>query len=191
MGESMKRMRYQKFSRLCKPSSEAVQKTVDKADGGVCQNLVQITQFCDLLLSKTVFIKRKIFESIRRNLEIHKTLLAGPSDCLPAKKGGKASLPVWLTKTWSGVFLKHRAASPPLSQTLSTGQRRPSSASGTPSGGGWCSLSRALWRTFWAVESIKFMQKILKVYLSWRSDQFCWINGKKEPICQELHLQLF
>ena len=35
------------------------------------------------------------------------------------------------------------------------------------------------------------MQKILKVYLSWRSDQFCWINGKKEPICQELHLQLF
>ena len=142
----------------------------------------------DLLFVKTVFIKRKIFESIRRNLEIHKTLLAGPSDCLPAKKGGKASLPVWLTKTWSGVFLKHRAASPPLSQTLSTGQRRPSSAGGTPSGGGWCSLSRALWRTFWAVESIKFMQKILKVYLSWRSDQFCWINGKKEPICQELHI---
>ena len=43
----------------------------------------------------------------------------------------------------------------------------------------------------WAVESIKFMQKILKVYLSWRSDQFCWINGKKESICQELTLQLF
>ena len=64
-------------------------KTVDKADGGVCQNLVQTTQFCDLLLSKTVFIKRKIFESINRNLEIHNTLLAGPSNCLPAKKGGK------------------------------------------------------------------------------------------------------
>ena len=46
-------------------------------------------------------------------------------------------------------------------------------------------------KDLWAVESIKFMQKILKVYLSWRSDQFCWINGKKESICQELHLQLF
>ena len=139
-------------------------------------------------LSKQFSSKGK---SLNPSGEIWKSTRLYWRDCLPAKKGGKASLPVWLTKTWSGVFLKHRAASPPLSQTLSTGQRRPSSAGWAPSGGGWCSLSRALWRTFWAVESIKFMQKILKVYLSWRSDQFCWINGKKEPICQELHLQLF
>ena len=52
-------------------------------------------------------------------------------------------------------------------------------------------LVQSFVKDLWAVESIKFMQKILKVYLSWRSDQFCWINGKKEPICQDLHLQLF
>ena len=34
-------------------------------------------------------------------------------------------------------------------------------------------LEQSFVKDLWAVESIKFMQKILKVYLGWRSDQFC------------------
>ena len=51
-------------------------KTVDKADGGVCQNLVQITQFCDLLLSKQFSVKEKSMNS-SREIWNHNTLKIG------------------------------------------------------------------------------------------------------------------
>ena len=79
--------------------------------------------------------KEKIHESLWT--EIWKSTtgpLSWPSSCFPAKKGGSVTDNV----VWR-AFLKHRAASPALSQTLSAGQRRQPSCPGwAPSGGGWC-----------------------------------------------------
>ena len=79
--------------------------------------------------------KEKIHESLWT--EIWKSTtdpLSWPSSCFPAKKGGSVTDNV----VWR-AFLKHRAASPALSQTLSAGQRRQPSCPGwAPSGGGRC-----------------------------------------------------
>jgi len=77
------------------------------------------------------------------------------------KKGGSVTDNV----VWA-CLLKHGTASPALSQTLSARQRRQPSCPGwAPSGGGQC-LSAGLCDGPLGGGVIKFMQKILKVYLS-------------------------
>ena len=142
-------------------------KTVDKADGWVCQNLVQITQFCDLLLSKTVFIKRKIFESINRNLEIHNTLLAGPSHCFPAKKGRTERHFPSDWPTWSGVSFLNTEQLLARRVTYHQQNREHYHAllGGLPDGGEGCFRQEALWRTSGQCSQSVHAENILKVYL--------------------------
>ena len=129
--------------------------------------------------------KEKIHESLWT--EIWKSTtdpLSWPSSCFPAKKGGSVTdNVVWRaflnTVQLHPLWVKHYQPDREDNQALLVG---------LPVGEG-DALVQSFVKDLWAVESIKFMQKILKVYLSWRSDQFCWINGKKESICQELHLQ--
>jgi len=102
------------------------------------------------------------------------------------KKGGSVTDNV----VWA-CLLKHGAASPALSQTLSARQRRQPSCPGwAPSGGGQC-LSAELCEGPLGggvdqvhaenPESLSEVEGLIS----------CWINGKKESICQELTLQLF
>ena len=155
-------VRYQKFSRLCKPSSEAVQKNCWQSRWGSVPESGANHPVLWSAFVKTVFIKRKIFESINRNLEIHNTLLAGPSNCFAGKKRRNiASLPVWLTNVVWRLFFKHRAASCPASHIPSTGQRTlPRTAGGTPRWGGGMLQSRKLCEEPLGSTVNHFMQKI-------------------------------
>ena len=172
------------LSRLCKPSS----KTVDNADGGVYQNLGISPSSSDLLFVRAVFIKRK------KSMNLYEQKFGNPQrvpcpDLVAVfrQKKAVASLTTWSRRAFLNtvqlhpLWVKHYQPDREDNQALLVG---------LPVGEG-DALVQSFVEDLWAVESIKFMQKILKVYLSWRSDQFCWINGKKESICQELHLQLF
>ena len=97
------------------------------------------------------------------------------------KKGGSVTDNV----VWA-CLLKHRAASPALSQTLPARQRKQPSCPGwAPSGGGQC-LSAELCEGPLGGGVNQVHAENPESLSELRVWSVCWINGKKESICQEL-----